>query len=235
MPTQTEFAKLYMYDNSPQDASELFLTFRTNICGTGTDSNMQKIDSYLKKYNTSINSAAIYNATCSFATSQYTLILSDSVSTPTANLFSLRFISSKDFVEGETFLFDGTTYNPVNADFKSGELLLVNFDKENQKCYFGASQPLKSAYAGNGVELGGILADSTTESDSIVCKTKEDNKLYINNSDLNLWIEEKKYTNEDYVNTAIESLNRKINDIETLIGESISALSGLVDVEGGDE
>ena len=79
MPTQTEFAKLYMYDNSPQDASELFLTFRTNICGTGTDSNMQKIDSYLKKYNTSINSAAIYNATCSFATSQYTLILSDSV------------------------------------------------------------------------------------------------------------------------------------------------------------
>ena len=62
-----------------------------------------------------------------------------------------------------------------------------------------------------------------------------DNKLYINNSDLDLWIGEKKYTNEDYVNTAIESLSRKINDIETLIGESISALSKLVDVEGGDE
>ena len=80
-------------------------------------------------------SAAIYNATCSFATSQYTLVLPDSVSTPTANLFSLRFISSKDFVEGETFLFDGVTYSPVNADFKSGELLLVNFDKQNRKCY----------------------------------------------------------------------------------------------------
>ena len=235
MPTQTEFAKLYMYDNSPEDSSELFLAFRTNICGTGTDSNMQKIDSYLKQYNASINSAAIYNATCSFATSQYTLVLSDSVSTPTANLFSLRFISSKDFVEGETFLFDGATYNPVNADFKSGELLLVNFDKENQKCYFGASQPLQSAYEGNGIELGGILADSTTESNSIVCKTKQDNKLYINNSDLDLWIGEKKYTDEDYVNTAIEGLNTKIDTIELLIGESTLALSKLIDVESGDK
>ena len=27
MPTQTEFAKLYMYDNSPEDSDELFLTF----------------------------------------------------------------------------------------------------------------------------------------------------------------------------------------------------------------
>ena len=217
MPTQTEFAKLYMYDNSPQDASELFLTFRTNICGTGIDSNMQKIDSYLKKYNTSINSAAIYNATCSFATSQYTLILSDSVSTPTANLFSLRFISSKDFVEGETFVFNGVTYNPVNADFKSGELLLVNFDKENQKCYFGASQPLQSAYEGAGTEIGGVLADTATESDSIVCKTKEDNKLYVDSTGLDSWAINKNFTTKTYV--------------DELIGESISTLSKIVSLE----
>lgn len=217
MPTQTEFAKLYMYDNSPEDSGELFLAFRTNICGTGTDSNMQKIDSYLKKYNTSINSAAIYNATCSFATSQYTLILSDSVSTPTANLFSLRFISSKDFVGGETFLFDGVTYNPVNADFKSGELLLVNFDKQNRKCYFGASQPLQSAYEGAGTEIGGVLADTATESDSIVCKTKEDNKLYVDSTGLDLWATNKDFTTKSY--------------IDELIGESISTLSKIVSLE----
>ena len=217
MPTQTEFAKLYMYDNSSEDSGELFLAFRTNICGTGTDSNMQKIDSYLKKYNASINSAAIYNATCSFATSQYTLVLSNSVSTPTANLFSLRFISSKDFVEGETFLFDGVTYSPVNADFKSGELLLVNFDKENQKCYFGASQPLQSAYEGAGTEIGGVLADTATESDSIVCKTKEDNKLYVDSSGLDSWATNKDFTTKSYV--------------DELIGESISTLSKIVTLE----
>lgn len=217
MPTQTEFAKLYMYDNSPEDSDELFLTFRTNICGTGTDSNMQKIDSYLKKYDTSINSAAIYNATCSFATSQYTLVLPDSVSTPTVNLFSLRFISSKDFVEGETFLFDGVTYSPVNADFKSGELLLVNFDKQNRKCYFGASQPLQSAYEGAGTEIGGVLADIATGSDSIVCKTKEDNKLYVDNAGLDSWITNKGFTTKTYV--------------DELIGNSISILSKVVSLE----
>ena len=197
MPTQTEFAKLYMYDNSPEDSGELFLTFRTNICGTGTDSNMQKIDSYLKKYDISINSAAIYNATCSFATSQYTLVLPDSVSIPTANLFSLRFISSKDFVEGETFLFDGVTYSPVNADFKSGELLLVNFDKQNR--------------------IGGVLADIATGSDSIVCKTKEDNKLYVDSIGLDSWATNKNFTTKTYV--------------DELIGESISTLSKVVSLE----
>lgn len=217
MPSQTEFAKLYMYDNSTEDSSELFITFRTKLCGTETDSNMQKIDSYLKKYNTSINSAAIYNANCSFSASQYTLILSDSVSTPTANLFSLRFISSKDFVEGETFLFDGITYNPINADFKSGELLLVNFDKQNRKCYFGASQLLKSAYEGGGVQIGGILADIANESDSIVCKVKQDNKLYVDTQQLNTWIDDelngKGYATEGYVNGLIGNINSSLDEI----------------------
>lgn len=53
MPSQTEFAKLSLY-NSTTDKTEKFGTFRDALAGTDSDSNMNKIDALLKQHDTSL-------------------------------------------------------------------------------------------------------------------------------------------------------------------------------------
>jgi hypothetical protein len=53
MPSQTEFAKLSLY-NGTTDKTEKFGSFRDALAGTGSDSNMNKIDILLKQHNTSL-------------------------------------------------------------------------------------------------------------------------------------------------------------------------------------
>lgn len=53
MPSQTEFAKLSLY-NSTTDKTEKFGTFRDALAGTDSDSNMNKIDALLKQYDTGL-------------------------------------------------------------------------------------------------------------------------------------------------------------------------------------
>lgn len=53
MPSQTEFAKLSLY-NSTTDKTEKFGTFRDALAGIGSDSNMNKIDALLKQYDTGL-------------------------------------------------------------------------------------------------------------------------------------------------------------------------------------
>ena len=61
------------------------------------------------------------------------------------------------------------------------------------------------------------MADTATELDSIVCKTKEDNKLYVDSTGLDSWATNKNFTTKSYV--------------DELIGESISTLSKIVSLE----
>lgn len=53
MPSQTEFAKLSLY-NSTTDKTEKFGTFRDALAGTDSDSNMNKIDALLKQHDTGL-------------------------------------------------------------------------------------------------------------------------------------------------------------------------------------
>lgn len=53
MPSQTEFAKLSLY-NSTTDKTEKFGTFRDALAGTDSDSNMNKIDALLKQHDTAL-------------------------------------------------------------------------------------------------------------------------------------------------------------------------------------
>ena len=57
MPSQTEFAKLSLY-NSTTDKTEKFGTFRDALAGIGSDSNMNKIDSLLKQHDTGLTEHA---------------------------------------------------------------------------------------------------------------------------------------------------------------------------------
>ena len=54
MPSETSFAKLYLY-NDTTDKEKRFLEFRSNLCGLADNSNMNKIDTLLSSQNTSIN------------------------------------------------------------------------------------------------------------------------------------------------------------------------------------
>lgn len=53
MPSQTEFAKLSLY-NSTTDKTEKFGSFRNALAGTDSDSNMNKIDALLKQHDDSL-------------------------------------------------------------------------------------------------------------------------------------------------------------------------------------
>lgn len=53
MPTRSKFANLYLY-NDTTDKAEKFIQFRSLVCGTGYDSNMNIIDEYLSTHNTNI-------------------------------------------------------------------------------------------------------------------------------------------------------------------------------------
>lgn len=53
MPTETSFAKLYLYNDST-DKEKKFIEFRSNLAGVAEDSNMNKIDALLSSQNASI-------------------------------------------------------------------------------------------------------------------------------------------------------------------------------------
>lgn len=50
MPSKTDFGNLTLYASSGADAEETFLKFRTDIVGTGSDSNFSKIASILSSH-----------------------------------------------------------------------------------------------------------------------------------------------------------------------------------------
>jgi hypothetical protein len=162
MPTQTNFAKLYMYDDA-EDAQQSFLSYRTKLSGTTEDSNMQKIDKYLSEFNdmfgkfysvdedtqaiainaTTLNDkdnsyfenvASIYNANCVYQEG-YILTLENTDITISSNIFTLRFIAPSSYIDNKTFKFNEVDYTPVDTSFEEGQVVLLNFDSKSQKCY----------------------------------------------------------------------------------------------------
>ena len=57
MPTKTDFGDLTLYASTGQDAEETFLKFRTDIAGTNSDSNFNKIANILSSHDFSIKNA----------------------------------------------------------------------------------------------------------------------------------------------------------------------------------
>lgn len=77
----------------------------------------------------------IFDATVTYANSVYSVS-----STSVFDTFkTMRLKMPNNFVEGSTFLLMNETYTPVYADFQSGDVVLVNFDKVQKKVFFRSS------------------------------------------------------------------------------------------------
>lgn len=165
MPSQTSFAKLYLYNDST-DKEKKFIEFRSNLCGTAEDSNMNKIDTLLSSQNTKLNQifvqdksgnsvvnasllnlkedtyfenvAGTYNAICAYSSNTYALTLTNTNINISENIFTLRFAAPNSYQENSNFVFGGTTYTPVDPAFETGQVVLINFDKSTSKCYFSS-------------------------------------------------------------------------------------------------
>ena len=85
MPTQSEFAKLWLYNNTT-DKSELFSDFRDNLAGTKTSSSLQIIDGYLSDFNTKILN--LENSNSSLLTVQATADVGSSAYVATVDNFT---------------------------------------------------------------------------------------------------------------------------------------------------
>lgn len=84
------------------------------------------------------NLAGTWNAVCSVGTNAYNLALVDTNVSVNLNYFTLRFIAPENYQEGFSFIFDGVTYTADSAAFETNQVVLLNFNKNNNKCYFSA-------------------------------------------------------------------------------------------------
>lgn len=196
MPSQTSFAKLYLY-NDTDDKQKKFIEFRSNLCGLAEDSSMNKIDSILSSHDTSIkgindkldgiftdvggeqvvnasflnmkkdsyfeNVAGTYNASCSYSTNQYSLTLLNNEIEITESIFTLRFASPNEWVDGSNFLFDGNVYTPVDPAFISGQIVLLNLNKDTKMCYFSSGSGKGEAIDITVSEIPGISAGNVQD------------------------------------------------------------------------
>ena len=70
-----------------------------------------------------------------------------------ADYFCIRFLAPNDYVSGATFTIGTTSYTAVNAGFKENDVVLLNFDRAQQKCF---------AVGGSSIEVDTALS-STSE------------------------------------------------------------------------
>lgn len=76
----------------------------------------------------------ITDATCTYASNVYTLTPSKAVEN--ASYFCLRFKAPNNYVTSASFKIGTKTYTAVNAAFKQNDIVILNFDVSQSKCFF---------------------------------------------------------------------------------------------------
>lgn len=102
----------------------------------------------------------ITDATCTYASSVYTLTPSKAVGN--ASYFCLRFKAPNNYVTNASFKIGAKTYTAVNAAFKQNDIVILNFDVSQSKCFF--------------VSGGKTYGVATTTSDGLM-SAEDKNKL----------------------------------------------------------
>lgn len=76
----------------------------------------------------------ITDAACTYASGVYTLTPSKAVGN--ASYFCLRFKAPNDYAASASFKIGTKTYTAVNAAFKQNDVVILNFDVSQSKCFF---------------------------------------------------------------------------------------------------
>lgn len=120
MPSLSEFASLYLFDGV-DDATQSFLEYRVDTSGTQASSNMRKIDKLFQEQHTKL---------LQIQSSTYDVVLETDPSTPgiytvigvptdTQDIYTIRFLAPKNYVEGETLTINGTIYPILSIQMES--------------------------------------------------------------------------------------------------------------------
>lgn len=143
------------------------------VTEAGTDLNR----TFFMRYETYIPTGIVHDATCTTAANVHTL-----TGLPTAlpDYFTVRFTADADFVAGNTFSANSTSFTPyyVNGDaayddtFKTGSVVEMTFDTSNTKCFFRGGGSVtyniqyNSAVGSTAVVNGGVLFPDITRPSS---------------------------------------------------------------------
>lgn len=104
--------------------------------------------------NTIIDVVCTYTApdTETGANGEYTIITD--VDLQSEDFFCLRFVTPNDYVKDAVFAIGSEIYTAVNAGFKVNDLVILNFDVSQQKCFFvsGGGEEKDDKSAGRKVE-----------------------------------------------------------------------------------
>lgn len=106
-----------------------------------------------------VNISGVYNANCIFGDNTYVLSLLDSSISITNTVFTLRFIAPNEYQKSATFTLGQDIYIAEDAYFKSGQVVLLNFDKNTLKCYFSSG----SGSSGGSISFSGSASDVSIE------------------------------------------------------------------------
>lgn len=96
--------------------------------------------------------SAIIDVACTYADGEYTI--TTDVDLQSEAFFCLRFVAPNDYVKDTVFTIGSESYTAVNAGFKANDLVILNFDVSQQKCFFVS---------------GGGAGDSDTITAKIIC------------------------------------------------------------------
>lgn len=123
------------------------------------------INTSIAKADTHVENASLHiiDATCTYADNVYALTLSKSVGN--AQFFCVRFKAPNTFTSGSVFSLNGKSYTPVNAEFNTNDVVILNFDTVQTKCFFVTG-------GGGGAEITiATQAQATAGTDNTVLMT----------------------------------------------------------------
>lgn len=78
--------------------------------------------------------SGITDGTCTYAADTGYTVTADSA-VQSADYFCIRFKAPNDYVSGATFTIGTTAYTAVNAGFKANDVVMLNFDRAQAKCF----------------------------------------------------------------------------------------------------
>jgi hypothetical protein len=167
--TSACYCDVIVWNNN--DPSTMFIEQKLREIAYGKEYKRVKNANGWTNWTVNIADNSFFNATCIFASSTYTLTLLNAPSI-LPGMYTIRFQAPNNYTSGTTFNIGTKTYTLVNASFVSGEIVTINVDEVNAKCFFKSGGVLDtlpnqvSSFTGTSsqgsiISLSWVLSDTT--------------------------------------------------------------------------
>lgn len=96
---------------------------------------LDKFDTSLSESVQQLGDIAVYNATCTYSSPNFTLTLANAPAT-LPSYFTIRVKMPSAWIDGSTIVIGTKTYTVNNAGFVANEVVVINFDEVASTCFF---------------------------------------------------------------------------------------------------